>query len=190
MDDWIEVEALRYCPSCGFEGIFKFQSNGLRCRACSFEFFVNVASAVAVLVLDGGGRGLFTVRQKDPRAGYYDLPGGFVDPGESLEEAARREVLEEVGIELEALAYVGSFPNRYQYGGLVYATADAFFISTVSVAEGHRADLEEIADLRWVNPREVDLDSVAFSSVRAFLEGLRIAQAGKGGVDPGTGCGI
>lgn len=142
--------------------------NGRRCRTCRFEFFENVAAAVAVLIRDRAGRGLFTVRARDPGAGKLDLPGGFVDPGEGVETAARREILEELGIELGVLTYAGSEPNRYAYKGVVYATADVFF--TADLPNQARIEaLDEIDGFEWRSIGEVRPDEIAFESIRRFL---------------------
>ena len=52
----------------------------LRCEACGFELYLNVAAAVAGVILDERGRMVVLVRGKEPGQGKWDLPGGFVDP--------------------------------------------------------------------------------------------------------------
>ncbi len=171
---WVDLAAFRYCPACGVAGLDAFVVNGRRCGSCGFEFFENVAAAVAVLIRNGSGEGLFTVREKDPGSGLLDLPGGFVDPGEGVEVAARREILEELGIELGDLAYAGSAPNRYAYKGVVYATADVFF--TAGLPEGAKvAALDAIAGFEWRAISGVRDEEIAFDSIRAFLAGMRRA---------------
>ncbi len=68
------------------------------CESCDFEFYLNVAAAVAALITDEEGRLLVVVRAEEPRKGMWDLPGGFADPGESAEEALGRELAEELGL--------------------------------------------------------------------------------------------
>jgi ADP-ribose pyrophosphatase YjhB (NUDIX family) len=80
----------------------------LRCEACGFELYLNVAAAVAGLIRDERGRLLITVRGKEPGKGKWDLPGGFADPNESAEQALAREIREEVGLEVTAMRYFGS----------------------------------------------------------------------------------
>ena len=73
-------------------------------------------------------RGLVLLRRAhEPAKGLLDFPGGFVDYGEGLEQAAIREVHEELGVTVSGLTYVASFPNLYLYKGMTYHTTDPFF---------------------------------------------------------------
>ena len=89
----------------------------LRCSACGFELYLNVAAAVAGVIVDEQERMVVLVRGKEPGKGQWDLPGGFVDPEDTAEEAMRREVREEIGLEVTGLTYLGSWPNVYEYRG-------------------------------------------------------------------------
>jgi len=102
-----------YCPSCGsknmhFDGIKEFS-----CNVCSFTYYHNVAVGVGA-ILECGGKILLIERGKDPGKGKLDLPGGFVEPKETAEEALSREVREEIGINVGPLKYLGSYPNVYE----------------------------------------------------------------------------
>ena len=103
-----------FCPACGSVGGEFIDSREYRCPACGFRYFHNVATAAGVVV-ERGGKFLFVVRAAEPAKGKLGLPGGFVDPGESVEAALRREVREEVGVEIANLRYFASqawpFPN-------------------------------------------------------------------------------
>lgn len=65
-------------------------------------------------------------RAKDPAKGTLDLPGGFVDLHESAEEAVRREVKEETGLDVKSSRYLFSIPNIYLYSGFEVHTEDLF----------------------------------------------------------------
>jgi mutator protein MutT len=151
----------KYCPKCGVAALERVGSKLLRCRACGFELYLNAAAAVAGLIEDDQSRLLITVRGKEPGQGKWDLPGGFIDPGESAEEALRREVREEVGLEVTAMRYLGSYPNTYEYMGVRYATTDMGFICQVN-------------DASQAGPRESDIEAVLFKS-RGQLDLRRFA---------------
>lgn len=89
---------MRYCPACGTE--FEQQSWPLTCRCCGRQQFRNpIPVSVVLLPVDGG---VLAVRRAIPPAvGKLALPGGFVNWGETWQEAGAREVQEETGITIE-----------------------------------------------------------------------------------------
>jgi ADP-ribose pyrophosphatase YjhB (NUDIX family) len=88
----------------------------------------NIAAAVA-LVFTFEDKILFAVRNVDPDKGKLDLPGGFIDPEETAEEAACREIEEELGLKIsrDGLQYVTTAPNHYLYKNVAYRTLDIFY---------------------------------------------------------------
>ena len=82
----------RYCPACGAERLKLETNKRWLCGACAFRYYHNVATAVAV-VLRVEEAILLTERARDPQQGFLDFPGGFVDPEETLEDAAVRSLM-------------------------------------------------------------------------------------------------
>jgi NAD+ diphosphatase len=158
----------KYCPKCGAAALRPAGQKLLRCSACGFELYLNPAAAVAGVIVDGRGRMVVLVRGKDPGKGLWDLPGGFVDPGETAEDALRREVREEIGLEVTALRYLGSWPNVYEYMGVRYRTLDMGFVGEATDAARARPVEAEIAEVLFLNPNQVDLGRFAFRSVGAI----------------------
>lgn len=97
-----------------------------------------------------------------------DLPGGFVDPLESIEDALTREIREELGVAVSDAKYLSSFPNRYVYSGLTYFTIDLAFLCKVDdVSIIKPAD--DIEDAFFVFPDEIKLEEIAFESIRKSI---------------------
>lgn len=169
MNGWHEnARFFRYCPQCG-SGNFGFRSEKLlKCDDCSFEFYVNPAAAVAAMVVDGEGRLLVTVRGKEPAKGMWDLPGGFIDPQESAEDGLRREVKEELGLDIVSAEYLCSAPNVYEYMGIRYNTVDIAYLCLVKDVSQARA-LDDVASIVWVKPEEIDPAKFGFESMRQIL---------------------
>jgi NAD+ diphosphatase len=161
---------LRYCPKCGSAALRRVGAKLLRCGACGFELYMNPAAAVAGVIRDEQGRVVVLVRGEEPGKGRWDLPGGFVDPGETAEDALQREVREEIGLEVTALRYLGSWPNVYEYMGVRYRTLDVGFVCAAAGAAQARPRESEIADVLLLRPEEVDIERFAFPSVGRIAE--------------------
>ncbi len=118
---------------------------------------------------------LWLRRAKDPRRGKLGLPGGFIDFNETAEAALDREVREEIGIAVRAAKFVLSLPNRYEFAGVTYPVLDLFFTAQ-AIAPDQARPLDEVSELLWRRPEAVELDEIAFVSVREalvrFREGL------------------
>jgi len=169
LDDWRE-RVFRYCPKCGAAALRFLGRKLLRCEACGFELFLNAAAAVAGLIFDEQERLLLIQRGREPGKGLWDLPGGFTDPGESAEDALRREVREELGLEIAGVRYLASFPNEYEYRGVRYATVDLGFVCEVADASVARAAEGEIAAVAFRKREEIELERFAFASTRRLVE--------------------
>jgi ADP-ribose pyrophosphatase YjhB (NUDIX family) len=115
---------------------------------------------------------LLTIRKADPGKGMLDLPGGFVDPGESLEEALYREIEEELNFRTHGWEYLFSFPNRYEYKGVVYDTTDAFFKADLDEKPQITA-CDDVADTVWIPVSNIDLNAVALQSIRSAIDQIR-----------------
>lgn len=162
----------RACPRCGATTDRPNEAVPFRCGPCGFVLYFNAAAAVAAFVRREDGQVLFIRRAKDPGRGKLGLPGGFVDFGETAEEATRREVREEVGLALGRLSYLASFPNRYVYAGVTYHTLDMFFQAERADGQEPRA-LDAVQSLCWLDPGVVDLEEIAFPSMQSAVIELR-----------------
>ena len=113
----------------------------MACTACEAQHFPRTDPAVIMLVTRGE-YALLGHSQRFPRANMYSTLAGFVEPGETLEEAVRREVLEESGIKVGAVQYHSSqpwpFPGNIMLG---------FYGEGLS--EDITIDPEEMLDVRW-----------------------------------------
>lgn len=156
-----------FCPRCGKPDPDFRDGKQVLCPHCGFEMFMNVASAVGALIRREDGRILWVVRARDPGRGLLDVPGGFVDPGESLEEALCRECREELGTNIHSLKFLASKANRYPYKDVDYVTTDAYFFASIESAIHPEA--EEILRVLWAHPAELQQEELAFDSLRALL---------------------
>jgi len=108
----------RFCGRCGKPTVDVVGERAKKCPACNALFFPVISPAVIVAVTRGNQ--ILLAHNHNFRPGMFSLLAGFVDPGETLEQASVREVREEVGIEIEGLQYISSqpwpFPNSLMVG--------------------------------------------------------------------------
>jgi ADP-ribose pyrophosphatase YjhB (NUDIX family) len=139
------------------------------CDRCSWRWYANPKPAAAVLVervlTDGEPSLLLLLRAMDPGRGAWDLPAGYLDPGESFETAARREAREEAGIDVELLSLAG-----------VYHSPAANAVTAVYRARPADDSAEVVLDFEssshaWVRRAEVGewLPRMAFPSMVAAV---------------------
>jgi NAD+ diphosphatase len=132
----------RFCGVCGSASR---STEGGHLRVCASEscgeqHFPRTDPAVIMLVEDGGR--VLLGRQAAWREKVYSTLAGFVEPGESLEEAVRREVLEETGVEIEDVQYHSSQPWPFPSSLMLGFTARA-------KSRDIRVQLDELEDARW-----------------------------------------
>ncbi|NJM80251.1 MAG: NUDIX domain-containing protein, partial [Flavobacterium sp.] len=129
------------------------------CEACDFTYYHNIAAAVAI-IFTFEDKVLFTVRNVDPDKGKLDLPGGFVDPNETAEETACREIKEELGLYLvpKDLIYITTSPNNYLYKNVPYRTMDIFYECNLASDVISVVAKDEIQDLLWIKRSEINLE--------------------------------
>jgi NAD+ diphosphatase len=151
----------RFCGVCGHNTRAARGGHVQICTnpACAHEQFPRIDPAIIVLVSDGD-RALLG-RQASWPAGRYSTIAGFVEPGESLEDAVAREVSEETGIQLEAIEYQSSqpwpFPASLMLGFAARATSRTIV----------RND-KELEDARWFTRDELDAGSVLFPPTQSI----------------------
>ena len=124
------------------------------------------------MILDRERRLLFIRRAKEPGKGKLAMPGGFVDSGESAEEALLREIREEVGLELRDVTYFASYANIYPYDGVTYRTLDLFFMCETD-HPAHARALDGVSGVEWLDPQDVSEKHVAFESMRSAIRDYR-----------------
>jgi NAD+ diphosphatase len=138
----------RFCGVCGAPNESASAGHVMRCTnaACATDHFPRLDPAIIVLVSDGA-RALLG-RQSTWPEGRYSTIAGFVEPGESLEDAVAREVLEETGVHVSEADYHSSQPWPFPASLMIGFSARA------DGAQIPRAD-EELEDVRWFSRADI-----------------------------------
>ncbi|HEY8584111.1 MAG TPA: NUDIX hydrolase [Capillimicrobium sp.] len=160
----------RFSPLCGtpLEPVAEGEDAGRpACPTGHFTHYDNPAVTAYAFVRDDQGRYLVLRRAKEPCLGEWDLPGGFVEAGETPAQAIARELREETGLEIEIERILGAFTGQYGAGGKW--TIDVGFVARAAGGD-FRLDAEKSA-AAWL-PLD-QLPRLAFAGERDGLAELR-----------------
>ena len=122
------LEKFKYCPVCGSAHFVVNNFKSKKCEDCGFTYYANPCSATAAFIVNDKEELLVVRRAKEPAKDTLDLPGGFCDMGETVEEGMIREIKEETGLEVTDIQYLFSSPNEYVYSGMVIHTLDMDYL--------------------------------------------------------------
>lgn len=158
--DWARTH--RYCGRCGTATEAAPGERAMRCPSCGLTAFPRLAPAIIVLIERDDGRALLARNVRFPTAMYSCL-AGFVEPGETLEEAVRREVKEEVGVDLADVSYWGSQPWPFPHSLML--GFQAHYGGGEIVCDG-----SEIAEARWFARDELPMVPPRMSIAGRLIE--------------------
>ncbi len=163
---------MKYCSNCSSKLLEKQADIEWFCSGCNKHLYANPVPTVDVILLDEENRILLGRRNRQPYLGKLNLPGGFIDPGESAEQAIARELHEELALnpkDVDLLKYAGSRTDSYPTEG-----ADRQLLVLVMV--GHLKHQEfkpnkEVSEYVW---QTVDaLSANDFTSEREYNHIIR-----------------
>ncbi|MCZ4095836.1 NAD(+) diphosphatase [Streptomyces sp. H39-C1] len=145
LENWQRMH--RFCSRCGERTVIAAAGHIRRCQACGAEHYPRTDPAVIMLVTDDQDRALLG-RQAHWPEGRFSTLAGFVEPGESLEQAVVRETAEEAGVAVGDVTYVASqpwpFPSSLMLGFMARATSPDI-----------QVDGEEIHEARWFSREDL-----------------------------------
>ena len=163
----------RYCPRCA-EPLDAKVRGGLprpSCGSCGFVHFRNPAVGVAVVVLDNEGRVLLGRRSAGGNVGEWCIPCGYVEWGEDIREAARREFAEETGLDVEIGEVCAVHSNFHNTASL---TVGIWFYATI--VGGQAAASDDLDQVAWFPPDDPP-EPLAFPTDRFVLADLASKRA-------------
>ena len=120
------------------------------CSACGYTVWANAVPGVQALVVDAEGRVLLARRSIEPGTGLWDIPGGFLGESEDPVAGLHRELLEETGLKIEPLDFLGIWVQSYGERFVWCATWTARAVGGTPTP-----GTDEIDALRWFPPQEL-----------------------------------
>ncbi|MBN1382638.1 MAG: NUDIX hydrolase [Deltaproteobacteria bacterium] len=163
------LKAYRFCPKCGGKLECKLLKSGepkrFVCSQCQYVFYIDPKLA-ACTISEISGRIVMLRRGIPPCFGLWVIPGGFVDVGETVEEAAKRETLEEVGLNVD----IGPLVGVYSY----HDSSVAIVVYEATILDGIPEALDESLEVGLFEPENIPWLEIAFRStedaLRDYLE--------------------
>ena len=163
--DWDRTH--QFCGRCGIELKMKTTERAKECPQCGLLHFPRLAPAIIVLVERGNE--LLLARSRHFLPGMYSVLAGFVEPGESLEEAVVREVKEEVGMDVKDIKYFGSQPWPFPHSLMIGFTA-TYAGGQISL------DDSEIEEAGWFTADNLPRIPSKISIARKLIDGFLAKQ--------------
>lgn len=164
---WCWYQNNRFCGTCGKPVQPDENERALRCPHCGRMIYPMIAPAVIVAITCGDR--LLMAKNAHSAFNHYTLISGYVEVGESLEHALRREVKEETGLDLLSIRYIGDQPWGFSSSHMFAFHAEADDTQELIIQKS------ELTDARWVHrsemePRQRSL-SIAFELIERFRKG-------------------
>ncbi len=109
--------------------------------------------------------------QLSQKKGYWDFPGGFAEENEDFEECSKREVKEELGLEIDDLQYLSTHKDHYDHQGVSYGTIGVSYLA--SFPEGAKLQpADDVSDYKFFALEEIPTDKLAFPSMTEMVKKL------------------
>jgi 8-oxo-dGTP diphosphatase len=162
------LEDVRFCPRCASEATVTYPRS-ITCANCGYGAFYNPKPVACAITANADDEIILLRRGFEPNRGRWSMPGGFVDLGESVEQAAIRETKEEMGVDIDVLNLVG-----------VYSRSTDRIVVVVYAArtEGTPTRTEEALEVGAFRPTTIPWHELAFwSDDRALRDYLSLTAA-------------
>lgn len=160
------MKPFNFCPSCGAELAQADHEGGAHCDSCDRSWYRNMAPTVGVAIVRGD-QVLVTERARDPEKGKLDVPGGFLGADEEPLAGLRREVQEELGIEIDVTFddCLQMVPHRYGPEGDTVLSI-GFKARWIG---GNPEPADDVAAIHWLSDEDLDGADFAWAHDRTLL---------------------
>ncbi|MFV0346357.1 MAG: NUDIX domain-containing protein [Bacteroidales bacterium] len=172
MDEARAVDKIfRYCPKCGSDKFKSLSDREFLCSDCGFNYFVNASSATTAIIFNEKNELLLCRRARKPFKGTYELPGGFLEFGETAEHALKREIKEELNLHIEQLSYFGTYTNKYPFGGLLVNTMEVVYTGVVKDFSNLQV-ADDVDKVKFVMLEIVDKEEIVSGAMKEIIKDL------------------
>jgi 8-oxo-dGTP diphosphatase len=160
------INAYKYCPVCSLP--FAKKAKGLLICKNNHKLYINPIPCNAAIIENDKAEILLVKRKVDPMKGYWDWPGGFIEPGESFEESVKREIMEELNVEIKIEKILGIYKDTYLYQNIENPTL--CIVVVAKIIKGKLKASDDIDGFKFFSRKEVLNQKFAFDSVKKGIK--------------------
>ena len=163
MNPW---QAYIFCPRCGNK--LEEKTDSMRCVSCGYDLYLNPIPCNGVIIENENKEILLVKRKFEPQKGFWDVPGGFINSGEELEHSVKREILEEISVEVEMTGIVGIYKDSYVFQGIKFPTLG--IMVSAKIISGTLKAADDAEEFKYFTKQQVSELSIAFDAVKRALD--------------------
>lgn len=158
-----------HCPRCGAAG--KTEFNRLACGQCGLSNFFSPKPANALLAQNSAGEYLLVKRARNPAKDLWDVPGGFIDRDETIEQSMSREAQEELGVDISDITYFGSYKDTYAYQDVIYPVVITVLRASIKDAEQIKP-ADDASDYKYFKLQDFPTSQLAWPWMQQLVRDL------------------
>lgn len=160
-------DLISHCPRCG-KPIQLKEDRLIDCSSCSFTLYLAPSACNGAILTNETGEILLVKRAVEPKKGFWDLPGGFMNFDENIEESVLREIKEELDTVPQEIKYFKSYSDIYAFKDVTYHTLGLVFVGRIDPK--HLQPHDDVSSFAFFNPEDLPFETLAFASVKQALK--------------------
>lgn len=163
-------QLIKYCPNCK-EDLVLEKKVRFKCRSCGYIQYISPVPCNSLIITNKSKEILLVERSNEPRAGFWDLPGGFIDIGENIETSVIREAKEETNLEFspQDLHYISSNFMRYPYKGINEHLLNISYHANLPEGQIVMAG-DDAKSAKFFAAADIPWENIAFTSVAKMIK--------------------
>lgn len=156
-------KAFKYCPKCGGK-LSSPVGNRLSCIICQYGLYINPLVSNGAIIENDESKILLVKRACDPQKGQWDVPGGFIQPQESVEMSIKRELMEELHVKVIIDRVIGIYTDTYAFDGVINYTL-CIMVSAHIISGKIRVD-DDVEAYEFFSKKNILKQKIAFEGVK------------------------
>lgn len=160
-------KAFKFCPKCAGQ-LIPQKENSLECVLCHFHLYINPLPTNGVIIENKKGEILLVKRAFTPKKGWWDVPGGFIQPQESVEASVKRELREELCVEVVIKRLIGIYTDTYLFDGVINYTM--CIMVSADIKSGAITPGDDVETYEFFSKKDVLNQKIAFEGVRKGIQ--------------------